>query len=60
MSAQIKMTFQPIGSIRISTSFKHFEKDEFYGIGEGDFDAEVKFQGKITRIKLTNVMHVPG
>src|SRR5882724_3567479 len=41
-------------------TIRTFGKDEVYGIGEGDIDAEVEFQGKITRIKLTNVMHVPG
>jgi len=29
-------------------------------IGEGDIIADIKFQDKTTRIRLTQVMHVPG
>ena len=30
------------------------------GLGEGDIVADIEFQGKVTRIRLTQVMHVPG
>ena len=30
------------------------------GVGEGDIVADIEFQGKVTRIRLTQVMHVPG
>jgi len=36
-----------------------FGKNEVLGIGEGSIDAEVKFQGKITKIKLKNFIHIP-
>ena len=29
------------------------------GAGEGDINVEVEYRGKTTRIRLTNVMHVP-
>jgi len=30
------------------------------GVGEGDVMADVKFEGKTTRICLTQVIHIPG
>jgi len=37
-----------------------FGKNEVQVIGEGDIISDVKYQGKITRIQLTQVMHVPS
>ena len=39
---------------------KVFGKNEVQGIGEGDVLVETKYQGRVTRIQLTKVMHVPG
>jgi len=30
------------------------------GVGEGNIVADIEFQGKITRIQLTQVMHIPA
>lgn len=37
---------------------KAFGNNTVKGVGEGDIEAEVKFQGNMTRIRLTQVMHV--
>jgi len=39
---------------------KTFGKNTVKGIGEGDILAEINFQGKTKKIRLTNVMHIPG
>src|SRR5882724_6822585 len=37
-----------------------FGNNSVKGAGKGDIDVEVKYGGKITKIRLTNVMHVPA
>jgi len=39
---------------------KAFGNNTVKGVGEGDVMADVEFEGKTTRICLTQVMHVPG
>ena len=39
---------------------KAFSNNTVKGVGEGDIMADVEFEGKTTRICLTQVMHVPG
>src|SRR5882724_5860384 len=39
---------------------KTFGKNTVKGISEGDILAEINFQGKTKKIRLTNVMHIPG
>jgi len=43
-----------------SHEIKAFGNNMVKGVGEGDIVADVEFQGNITRICLTKVMHVPG
>jgi len=43
-----------------SWSIKAFGNNSVKGIGEGDIMADIEFQGKITHICLTQVMHIPG
>ena len=42
-----------------SRDIKAFRNNSVKGIGEGDITADIEFQGKVTRICLTHVMHVP-
>jgi len=37
-----------------------FRNNLVKGAGEGDIEVNVECQGNITKIRLTNVMHVPG
>ena len=30
------------------------------GVGKGDIEVDIEFQGDTTQIRLTKVMHVPG
>jgi len=39
---------------------KAFGNNKVKGVGEGDIMAGVEFEGKTTRICLTQVMHIPG
>jgi len=41
-------------------NIKAFGNNTVQGAGEGDIDADIECEGKITRIRLTQVMHVPG
>src|SRR5882724_660229 len=43
-----------------SRSIKAFSNNSVKGIGKGDNMADIEFQGKITCIRLTQVMHIPG
>jgi len=36
-----------------------FRNNTVQGEGEGDIDADIEYGGKITRIHLTRVMHIP-
>jgi len=40
-------------------SINAFGNNLVKGVGEGDINVEVEYGGKTTRIRLTNVMHVP-
>jgi len=42
-----------------SRDIKAFGNTRVKGLGEGDIVADLEFQGKVTRIRLTQVMHVP-
>ena len=41
-------------------AIKAFGNNTVEGIGEGDIIADIDYQGKCTRVHLTQVMHVPG
>ncbi len=43
-----------------SRDIKAFGNNMVKGVGEGDIEADVEFQGDTTRIRLTKVMHVPS
>ena len=43
-----------------SHDIKAFRNKLVKGVGEGDIIAKVEFKGKITKICLTQVMHVAG
>src|SRR6266481_1756031 len=43
-----------------SQVIKAFGNNTVKAVGEGDIVADIEFQGKIARIQLTQVMHVPG
>ena len=43
-----------------SQVIRAFGNNTVKGVGEGDIVADIEFQGKVTRIRLTQVMHVPG
>ena len=40
-------------------SINAFGRNTVKGEGEGDIDADIEYGGKITRIHLTRVMHIP-
>src|SRR5882672_4333168 len=43
-----------------SRDIKTFGRNTVKGIGEGDIIADINFRGKTKKIRITNVMHVPG
>ena len=43
-----------------SRVIRAFGNNTVKGVGEGDIVADIEFQGKVTRIRLTQVMHIPG
>jgi len=46
-------------TLRVETS-KPLVITQLKGIGEGDIVVNIEFQGKVTQICLTQVMHFPG
>jgi len=39
---------------------KAFRNNTIKGVGEGDITADIEFEGKNMRIRLTQVMHIPS
>ena len=50
-------TYQTYTESRV---IRAFGNNTVKGIREGNIVADIEFQGKVTRIRLTQVMHVPG